>query len=95
MNLSQFFEHWQIIENPFRGEEARHDTVFGRMALAARSPETSGMNSESAKVGPRVIDSGLRVPDSAPAPTAPSSTAAHSDFDKILGDLSRPSTHDG
>src|SRR6185436_1044358 len=25
-------------------------------------------------------------------PTAPSSTAAHSDFDKILGDLSRPST---
>lgn len=31
MNLSQFFEHWQIVENPFRGEEARHDSVFARM----------------------------------------------------------------
>ena len=40
MNLSQFFEHWQIIENPFRGEEARHDTVFVRMALAGR-PESA------------------------------------------------------
>jgi len=31
MNLSQFFDHWQIAENPFRGEEARHDDVFRRM----------------------------------------------------------------
>ncbi|MDX9912492.1 MAG: hypothetical protein RBS39_11730 [Phycisphaerales bacterium] len=31
MNLGQFFEHWAIVENPFRGEEARHDAVFARM----------------------------------------------------------------
>lgn len=33
MNLTQFFEHWSITENPFRGEEARHDAVFTRMVL--------------------------------------------------------------
>ena len=55
MNLSQFFEHWRIAENPFRGEEARHDGVFARMASSA-------------------------------------GTAAHSDFEKILGDVSQPST---
>ena len=32
MNLDQFFAHWRITENPFRGEEARHDAVFARMA---------------------------------------------------------------
>ncbi|KAA0214312.1 MAG: hypothetical protein DYG94_07665 [Leptolyngbya sp. PLA3] len=58
MNIAQFFEHWQITENPFRGEEARHDSVFARIGLGAR---------------------GL------PA-------ATHSDFEKILGELSRPST---
>ncbi len=31
MNLSRFFEHWKITENPFRGEEARHDSVFRRL----------------------------------------------------------------
>jgi hypothetical protein len=38
MNLAQFFEHWQIVENPFRGEEARHDTVFARMGFRAGPP---------------------------------------------------------
>ncbi|MCA9300760.1 MAG: hypothetical protein KDA28_16940, partial [Phycisphaerales bacterium] len=52
MNLQQFFEHWQITENPFRGEEARHDDVFARMG-----GETT-----------------------------------HSDFEKIVGQLARPST---
>ncbi len=31
MNLSTFFEHWRIVENPFRGEEARQDPVFQRL----------------------------------------------------------------
>ncbi|MCL4742326.1 MAG: hypothetical protein KJZ54_09000 [Phycisphaerales bacterium] len=60
MNLAQFFDHWQIVENPFQGEEARHDAVFARMAL--RREETH-------------------------APVA-----MHSDFEKILGGLSRPAT---
>ncbi len=33
MNLTDFFAHWKIEDNPFAGEEARHDAVFARMAL--------------------------------------------------------------
>ncbi len=58
MNISEFFEHWGIEENPFRGEEARDDAVFARMCL--RQPR--------------------------PAPST------HTDFEKILGDPSRPAT---
>lgn len=58
MNIAQFFEHWQITENPFRGEEARHDSVFARIGLTSEGVQT----------------------------------ATHSDFEKILGELSRPST---
>lgn len=28
MNISRFFEHWSITENPYQAEEARHDAVF-------------------------------------------------------------------
>lgn len=59
MNLQQFFDHWSIAENPFRGEEARQDAVFSRLGQAA--------------------DGRLHA-------------AAHSDFEKILGQLDRPST---
>lgn len=31
MNVNSFFEHWGILENPFRAEEARQDAVFGRL----------------------------------------------------------------
>lgn len=42
MNLSQFFEHWAIVENPFRGEEARTDAIFARMGIASLpGPEES------------------------------------------------------
>ncbi|MCB9845540.1 MAG: hypothetical protein H6811_06110 [Phycisphaeraceae bacterium] len=34
MNLTQFLAHWGISDNPFRGEEARHDGVFARMSNA-------------------------------------------------------------
>ncbi len=40
MTLSAFLEHWSLAENPFRGEEARQDTVFTR--LAALPPPVSG-----------------------------------------------------
>jgi len=53
MNIAAFLEHWQVIENPFRGEEARHDPVFARLAAASHT---------------------------------------HPDFEKILGDLSRPAS---
>lgn len=66
MNLGQFFEHWGIAENPFRGEEARHDAVFARLSAEA--------------------------PLEADTPTHTPIHARHSDFEKILGDLTRPST---
>lgn len=31
MNLPDFLQHWNLVENPFQGEEARTDRVFGRM----------------------------------------------------------------
>ena len=70
MNLSQFFEHWSIRENPFRGEEARTDAVFARLG----APAVTGLAGSHAHR----------------APVKPS--AMHSDFEKILGDLNRPST---
>lgn len=32
MNVTRFFEHWSLKENPFSAEEARHDAVFARLA---------------------------------------------------------------
>jgi hypothetical protein len=65
MNINQFFEHWSIAENPFRGEEARHDEVLARL---------NGLGGEPREVGPAHAGS------------------MHSDFEKILGEMTRPST---
>jgi len=53
MNIARFLEHWQLTENPFRAEEARHDGVLAKLGIGA---------------------------------------SAHPDFEKILGEVSRPST---
>lgn len=70
MNLTAFFEHWKIAENPFKGEEARQDPVFWRLegiaapgGVAPARPSTAGLTATT-----------------------------HPDFEKILGELSRPST---
>jgi hypothetical protein len=80
MNLSQFLEHWSIVENPFRGEEARNDAVFTRMAMA---PAGSGAGVAVAAGG-----GAAALPNGA----ARSIVAVHSDFEKILGQIDRPST---
>jgi len=75
MNLSQFFEHWSIVENPFRGEEARHDSIFARMGP------------------PKFATGQAEVPAPGEVPLArPVISSAHSDFEKILGELHQPST---
>ncbi len=97
MNIAQFFEHWRIVENPFRGEEARHDSVFARVGfgeLYARESPVFTPDS-AAPPGPVVVrqDGMAETPltaEAAPASRLPAT--AHSDFEKILGDLSRPST---
>ncbi|TVQ63186.1 MAG: hypothetical protein EA378_02525 [Phycisphaerales bacterium] len=77
MNLSQFFEHWQIQENPFRGEEARHDAVFARMAMR--------------KAAARKENADPATP-STPAARRGDVSAYHSDFEKIIGELAAPAT---
>jgi len=44
MNVSRFFEHWSVAENPFRAEEARHDAVFQRL------PEGTAMHPDFEKI---------------------------------------------
>jgi hypothetical protein len=39
MNIATFLQHYQITENPFRAEEARHDAVFGRVETACHHPD--------------------------------------------------------
>lgn len=39
MNVSRFFEHWGITEDPFRAEEARHDAVFRRLGAPVSHPD--------------------------------------------------------
>ncbi len=89
MNLSQFLDHWSIAENPFRGEEARQDSVFVRIGLASQGSESLDRGPQ-----PAVPAAGISVSatqDSTPTDFGPRPTS-HSDFDKILGDLARPST---
>ncbi len=71
MNTSTFFEHWRIAENPFRGEEARSDTVFARLAGSATGKPEVGGAAGAAMAGAHAV---------------------HSDFEKIVGELSRPSS---
>jgi hypothetical protein len=74
LNLSQFFEHWAVVENPFRGEEARTDAIFARMGIAERG------GGEEAPPPGRV-----RL-------VRPPTPATHAEFEKIVGELDRPST---
>jgi len=76
MNLTQLLDHWQITENPFRGEEARQDPVFLRLEAASQG----GVNGNARAAE---LDSQY-----APAP----GVTAHSEFEKICGDIARPSS---
>ncbi len=50
MNLQQFFDHWSIIENPFRGEEARQDAVFSRLSQLDASGRPRAAHSDFEKI---------------------------------------------
>lgn len=39
MNIATFLGHYQIAENPFQAEEARHDAVFNRVETACHHPD--------------------------------------------------------
>lgn len=86
MNLTQFFEHWRITENPFRGEEARHDSVFARVGF---SP--AGTLNDAARPA-AIVESSPGAGAERGGVAARSLITFHSDFEKILGDLGKPST---
>lgn len=50
MNLQQFFDHWSIAENPFRGEEARQDAVFTRLSQLDASGRPRAAHSDFEKI---------------------------------------------
>lgn len=106
MTLTEFLEHWAIVENPFMGEEARHDAVFTRLAMGdakgARegtppAPHATGAApspAESAVGGtPGAGEPGAEPRASTP-PRTPRRPAAvtHPDFDKVFGDPARPAS---
>lgn len=90
MNLSQFLEHWAIVENPFRGEEARTDAIFARMGIAATMRGQSLGSDVNVRAGATA-----EAEDGGPGRVRlvrPSTPATHAEFDKIAGELDRPST---
>lgn len=50
MNLQQFFDHWSIAENPFRGEEARQDAVFTRLSQLDAAGRPRAAHSDFEKI---------------------------------------------
>jgi hypothetical protein len=91
MTLNELLSRFGLAENPFRGEEARNDAVFAKMT------GVNGTSSSSAEQKPADTAAGS---ETAPAPRPGTGSFAlpaltgtfHSDFEKILGDLSRPAT---
>ncbi len=104
MNLASFFKHWKITENPFRGEEARHDPVFLRIGAGGDGRGAAGAEAQAAAAGDWeargvIITAEGTAPAQGAAGSAPGANGAaqqgvravHSDFEKIAGDLDRPS----
>ncbi|MFM9994848.1 MAG: hypothetical protein ACKVU4_03500 [Phycisphaerales bacterium] len=97
MTLTEFLEHWSIVENPFMGEEARHDAVFTRLAMGGtRAPadEPARAPVEPASTATPATGEtagGPRAPEPARAPRRPAAIT-HPDFDKVFGDPGRPAS---
>lgn len=97
MTLATLFEHWQITENPFRGEEARQDPVFLRLSeleqrgqgLTPAAASTSGLADGAAH---DTKPDASAIAQSAATSLAHLRRTAHSDFEKIAGDFDRPAT---
>ncbi len=109
MTIADLLKHWRLIENPFRGEEARLDDVLARMSredVPARSADLRprSVDQKAAEVKASEAKAGEGKPADAPAsvaslnsgldhgPAARNRIVHHAEFEKILGDLSRPSS---
>jgi len=101
MTLTDFLQHWSLTENPFKGEEARSDQVFSRMATRERATLLPVDGLAPTPAPPAAADLAAIPVDAAaaPSPSVPAprpraldGTLFHSDFEKILGDLRRPAS---
>lgn len=134
MTVAELLRHWRLVENPFRGEEARLDDVLARMSrqdplarsgdrtgdrssvdvAAARPPQPSPSADRSTPAqpstsqpiprAPQPDDTGGSIRDASDMPTGAAAPAVaysgiyrprpihHGEFEKILGDLARPSS---
>lgn len=105
MTITDFLQHWSLTENPFRGEEARSDDVFARMSDGAGEPTKAtalppigapAVTGSAAAPGSASAIAPAIAGVIAPAIRDTLANASlhpvfHSDFDKITGDLRRPS----
>lgn len=55
MNLATFLGHYQISENPFRAEEARHDSVFARVETACHHPDYEKIRGDFAQPASSIV----------------------------------------
>ena len=55
MNISTFFKHWGILENPFMAEEARQDDVFARLQGSSAHPDFLKLLGDPARPASAVV----------------------------------------
>lgn len=104
MTVADLLKHWKLVENPFRGEEARLDDVLARMSKQDVLPRSVDSRMASVDVGPKpqsnseaasTSESTSLVPTSS-QPTLTNSSRLrpvhHGEFEKIIGDLNRPNS---
>lgn len=109
MTIADLLKHWRLIENPFRGEEARLDDVLARMSREDVPVRSADMRAKSVDKAAEAKQAGAKAaanegaaPGELPAamttsaldhgPAARNRIVHHAEFEKILGDLSRPSS---
>lgn len=90
MTLNELLSRFGLAENPFRGEEARNDAVFAKMTSPPSAPPLASTGNTPP---PGTIPIPGAISQSTVSLMLPTVTGTfHSDFEKILGDLSRPAT---
>jgi hypothetical protein len=55
MNIATFLGHYQLTENPFRAEEARHDSVFARVETACHHPDYEKIRGDFARPATAIV----------------------------------------
>ncbi|CAN5753596.1 hypothetical protein BH11PLA1_BH11PLA1_08110 [soil metagenome] len=90
MTPTSFFEHWGILENPFRAEEARQDAVLARLIAPQARPSAGGTFAAPPGLAPAA--GGANAAALHPVSTSLSARAQHGDAEKVIGDLERPTS---